>query len=104
MVLYLISEVYNSSSWPLINVCRPGVVKAVEEFKRSVYGDCYDEENNDTGDDKVTEASKKRKALAENAVKACANFNWDDLAENGKVKLMLLLIFHSLMQSCYQFE
>lgn len=62
-------------------VHRPGVVKAVEDFKLSVYGDNYDEES----DGKASEASKKRKAAAENASKESANYNWADLADNGQV-------------------
>ena len=67
--------------------CRPGVVNAIEEFKLSVYGDSYDEENAHAGNGKVREASKKRKAVAENAVKESANYDWADLADNGKVRL-----------------
>ncbi|KAJ0045030.1 hypothetical protein Pint_04798 [Pistacia integerrima] len=65
---------------------RPGVVKAIEEFKLSVYGEDYDEESECAGNGKVSEASKKRKAVAENAVKESANYDWADLADNGKVK------------------
>ncbi|XP_031257161.1 ATP-dependent DNA helicase 2 subunit KU70 [Pistacia vera] len=65
---------------------RPGVVKAIEEFKLSVYGEDYDEESECAGNGKVSEASKKRKAVAENAVKESANYDWADLADNGKLK------------------
>ncbi|KAF3457078.1 hypothetical protein FNV43_RR01735 [Rhamnella rubrinervis] len=62
---------------------RPGIVSALEEFKRSVYGDHYDED----GDGKKTsEMSKKRKAIAEDAVKESANYDWGDLADTGKLK------------------
>ncbi|KDO44368.1 hypothetical protein CISIN_1g0069752mg, partial [Citrus sinensis] len=79
-------------------MARPGVVKAVEEFKLSVYGDNYDEE----GDVKVSEASRKRKAATENAAKECANYDWADLADKGKLKemtvqeLKLYLMAHNL--------
>ncbi|KAL5538711.1 hypothetical protein UlMin_046194 [Ulmus minor] len=65
---------------------RPGVVKAVEEFKASVYGENYDEESDLAGNAKASDASKKRKAAAEVAVKECANYDWADLADNGKLK------------------
>lgn len=67
--------------------CRPGVVKALEEFKLAVYGENYEEENDSKANGKTSEASRKRKAIAENAVKESANYNWADLADNGKVKL-----------------
>lgn len=71
--------------------CRPGVVKAVEEFKLAVYGDNYEEEDV-VGNGKASEASKKRKAISENAVKESTNYNWPDLAENGRVKLNMVPI------------
>lgn len=64
---------------------RTGVVNALEEFKHSIYGENYDEEKEFETNGKVTEASKKRKAIAENAVQECANYDWADLADNGKV-------------------
>ncbi|XP_048130782.1 ATP-dependent DNA helicase 2 subunit KU70 isoform X1 [Rhodamnia argentea] len=66
-------------------LARPGVVKAIEEFKLSVYGDKYDESDN-AGHKKVSEASKKRKALADGAVQKSAQYNWDALADSGKLK------------------
>nr|XP_023881819.1 ATP-dependent DNA helicase 2 subunit KU70 [Quercus suber]POE73848.1 atp-dependent dna helicase 2 subunit ku70 [Quercus suber] len=66
-------------------MARPGVVSAVEEFKLSVYGDNYDEEEL-VGNGKASETSKKRKAIADNAVKESAKYDWDDLADNGKLK------------------
>lgn len=63
---------------------RPGVVKTLEEFKVDVYGENYEEENEGTA--KPSEASKKRKAIEEKAVKESANYNWADLADNGKLK------------------
>lgn len=69
--------------WPY----RPGVVKVIEEFKLSVYGDNYDEES---AVGNASETTKKRKAATENAVKENANYDWADLADNGKVKLKLL--------------
>ncbi|XP_042986605.1 ATP-dependent DNA helicase 2 subunit KU70 isoform X2 [Carya illinoinensis] len=65
---------------------RPAVVSALEEFKLSVYGDNDDVESELVDNGKASETSKKRKAVAENAVKECANFDWDDLADSGKLK------------------
>lgn len=62
------------------------MVRALEEFKTSVYGDNYDEEN-EPGTEKPTEASKKRKANAEFATKECENYDWCDLADTGKVNI-----------------
>ncbi|KAL7081471.1 hypothetical protein ACP275_14G041800 [Erythranthe tilingii] len=83
-------------------MARPGVVKAFEEFKLSVYGENYEQENElmDTG--KTSEASKKRKAVAEHATKEYANYDWSDLADNGKLKeltvaeLKIYLSVHNL--------
>lgn len=66
--------------------CRPGVGRALEEFKISVYGENYDEES-ERGDVKPTEASRKRKAIAEHAAKECENYDWGELADTGKVNL-----------------
>jgi hypothetical protein len=71
--------------------CRPGVVGALEEFKCSVYGDNYDEESELVGNGKASETSKKRKAIAENAVKESASYDWSELADNGKVMLKVYL-------------
>ncbi|XP_040942783.1 ATP-dependent DNA helicase 2 subunit KU70 [Gossypium hirsutum] len=58
---------------------RPAVVRAAEAFKHSVYGDSYDEES-DMGKEKMSEASRKRKAIAENAAK---DYDWGNLADKG---------------------
>ncbi|XP_040930758.1 ATP-dependent DNA helicase 2 subunit KU70 isoform X2 [Gossypium hirsutum] len=62
---------------------RPAVVKAAEAFKLSVYGDSYDEES-DMGKEKMSEASRKRKAIAENAAK---DYDWGNLADKGQVRV-----------------
>ncbi|KAL0432976.1 UNVERIFIED_CONTAM: ATP-dependent DNA helicase 2 subunit KU70 [Sesamum latifolium] len=67
-------------------LARPGIVKALEEFKLSVYGENFEEENDLMNNEKTSEASKKRKAIAENATKEYANYDWLDLADNGKLK------------------
>lgn len=68
-------------------------MKAIEEFKLCVFGQNYEE--NDVASEKTSEASKKRKAIADNATKEYANYDWTDLADNGKVGLTFpyLLIF-----------
>ncbi|PIA35887.1 hypothetical protein AQUCO_03400046v1 [Aquilegia coerulea] len=82
---------------------RQGVVNALEEFKISVYGENYDQEEADALSSKTSsEAAKKRKAIAECAVKECANYDWAELADNGKLKdltvveLKYYLAAHSL--------
>ncbi|KAK4421555.1 ATP-dependent DNA helicase 2 subunit KU70 [Sesamum alatum] len=67
-------------------LARPGIVKALEEFKLSVYGENFEQENDSMDNEKTSEASKKRKAIAENATKEYANYDWLDLADNGKLK------------------
>jgi hypothetical protein len=77
--------------------CRPGVVGALEEFKCFVYGDNYDEESELVRNGKASEASKKRKAIADNAVKESASYDWSELADTGQVKLKVyfVLLFQS---------
>ncbi|XP_031407259.1 ATP-dependent DNA helicase 2 subunit KU70 isoform X4 [Punica granatum] len=80
---------------------RPTVVNAIDQFKHSVYGDQY-EARSSAGDDNMSEASKKRKASAGNAVKECENYNWAEMAESGKlttltvVELKYYLTAHNL--------
>ncbi|PRQ38078.1 putative DNA helicase transcription regulator SAP family [Rosa chinensis] len=69
---------------------RPGVVRTIEEFKHSVYGENYDEES-EVGNAKVSETTKKRKAAAENAVQEIAKHDWADLADNGKLKNLTVM-------------
>ncbi|KAK8946268.1 ATP-dependent DNA helicase 2 subunit KU70 [Platanthera guangdongensis] len=66
-------------------MARPGVVRAIEEFKIAVYGENHDEEEA-AARGSTTDASKKRKAMYEVALKECAGYDWADLAENGKLK------------------
>lgn len=73
--------------WSYLHVtCRPGVVRVLEEFKTSIYGENYDEES-EQGTGKPTEASKKRKAHSEFAKKECESYDWGELADSGKVNL-----------------
>jgi ATP-dependent DNA helicase 2 subunit 1 len=64
---------------------RSGVVKAIEEFKASVYGENYDQEAEAAaakGSRGV--ASKKRKAITDAACQKCAAYDWAELADNGR--------------------
>ncbi|KAJ4837382.1 ATP-dependent DNA helicase II subunit 1 [Turnera subulata] len=67
-------------------MARPGIVKAIEEFKFSVYGDQYDGETDSLSSRKESETSKKRKAAAAEAAKEYANYDWTYLADNGQLK------------------
>ncbi|XP_061364164.1 ATP-dependent DNA helicase 2 subunit KU70 isoform X1 [Gastrolobium bilobum] len=80
-----IPEMKDETSPDEEGLSRPGVVKALEEFKTSVYGENYDEES-EHGIGKPTEASKKRKAHAEFAAKECETYDWGELADTGKLK------------------
>ncbi|XP_058093568.1 ATP-dependent DNA helicase 2 subunit KU70 [Magnolia sinica] len=66
-------------------LARPGIVNALEDFKVAVYGENHDQEEAESAE-KSSEASRKRKAIAETAVKESANYNWAELADNGKLK------------------
>ncbi|CAM8914904.1 unnamed protein product [Rhodiola kirilowii] len=63
-------------------MARPRVVQALEDFKLSVYGENYDEDDVPEKSD----ASKKRKELSDNAARAAANYDWIELADSGKLK------------------
>ncbi|XP_051149788.1 ATP-dependent DNA helicase 2 subunit KU70 [Andrographis paniculata] len=65
---------------------RPKIVTALEEFKLSVYGENYNEENDTMDTGKTSEASRKRKLIADHASKEYANYNWSDLADSGQLK------------------
>lgn len=78
------------------------MVRALEEFKTSVYGDNYEEENK-PGTGKPTEASKKQKAIAEFATKECENYDWCDLADTGKVNIESYFMQCFFMESLIKF-
>ncbi|EER95967.1 hypothetical protein BDA96_02G056700 [Sorghum bicolor] len=69
---------------------RPGVVKAIEEFKTSVYGENYDQEEAEAAAGKASrgDASKKRKEITDAAAQMSAVYDWAELADNGKLKEM----------------
>ncbi|EPS73529.1 hypothetical protein M569_01226 [Genlisea aurea] len=60
-------------------LARPGVVKAVEEFKASVYGSEFEEEEEEAADKTV----KKRKGHIDDRY---GEYDWPALAESGELK------------------
>ena len=64
------------------------MVKSLNELKIAVYGENHEGDRDESKAGK-SEASRKRKAIAENAAKECANFDWPELADNGKVSTFL---------------
>ncbi|MQL90654.1 hypothetical protein Taro_023246 [Colocasia esculenta] len=65
-------------------MARPGIVKAIGDFKLAVYGENHDQEEADSM--APSQASRKRKAVADAAVKESTNYNWADLADRGQLK------------------
>ncbi|CAM6092560.1 unnamed protein product [Calypogeia fissa] len=67
---------------------RPSAVAAVKEFKNCVYGENYDEEMRQEAEEKAkgSATAQKRKAAAEVASKEANEYNWNDLADTGKLK------------------
>ncbi|GJY45663.1 hypothetical protein Tco_0434726 [Tanacetum coccineum] len=60
-------------------------IKALEEFKPSVYGENYEEENENATHEKGYNASKKRKqAIEEFAFNKASYYDWDKLADDEK--------------------
>ncbi|KAJ9549708.1 hypothetical protein OSB04_022251 [Centaurea solstitialis] len=68
-------------------MARPGIAKALEEFKVSVYGENYDEESENAAQGKGNAAARKRKVASEDALNKCAYYDWPKLADDGKVNL-----------------
>ncbi|KAL6002592.1 ATP-dependent DNA helicase II subunit 1 [Asimina triloba] len=62
-----------------------GLSSALEDFKASVYGENHAQEEVQAAA-KSAEASRKRKATVGTAASECANYDWGDLADNGKLK------------------
>lgn len=75
---------------------RPGIARALEDFKLSVYGENHDQEEADKTSSKscAGEATKKRKANAEAAV---GSYSWAKLADEGKVRLCSNYYYFTLM-------
>ncbi|KAL4570302.1 hypothetical protein LXL04_025954 [Taraxacum kok-saghyz] len=71
---------------------RPGIAKAMEEFKVSVYGENYEEE--EEGDN--VKGGKKRKN-EEAAVSKAAYYDWSRLADDGKLKDLTVMELKSYL-------
>lgn len=69
----------------------------MEEFKISVYGENYDEEEEKATHSKASNASKKRKQVTEEAINKCEYYDWGKLADDGKV------IFAFCVQGCFNY-
>eukprot|EP01018_Ginkgo_biloba_P006362 Gb_35352 [translate_table: standard] len=67
---------------------RPRIAKVVQAFKDVVYGQNYDveEAEAEAAKAKGSEASQKRKASTEVAVREAETYNWSELADTGKLK------------------
>nr|CAD1841719.1 unnamed protein product [Ananas comosus var. bracteatus] len=85
-------------------MARPGIVNVIQEFKNAVYGENHDQEEDESaaGRGHASGASKKRKEKTEAAAKESSSRDWEELAENGKLKdltvaeLKNYLIMHKL--------
>ncbi|KAL8139740.1 hypothetical protein V2J09_005761 [Rumex salicifolius] len=75
---------------------RPAIVNALEEFKQAVYGDTHEIETN------AAPTGQKRKAIANNACIELEKYDWNKLADSGKlnnltvVQLKVYLTAHGL--------
>ncbi|KAG8100464.1 hypothetical protein GUJ93_ZPchr0013g35322 [Zizania palustris] len=77
-------------------VSGPGVVKAIDEFKASVYGENYDLDESEAAAAKAG-ASKKRKASTDAAAQKSAAYDWAELADTGKLKDMTVVELKSYL-------
>ncbi|RLN34745.1 ATP-dependent DNA helicase 2 subunit KU70 [Panicum miliaceum] len=80
-------------------LARPGVVKVIDEFKASVYGENYDQEEAEAAAAKGSrgDASNKRKAITDAALLKSAAYDWAELADNGKLKDMTVMELKSYL-------
>lgn len=64
---------------------------AVQAFKDAVYGPQHDQEEADAAAERAkgSIASQKRKAAAEVACKESQNYDWGELADTGKVDILM---------------
>jgi ATP-dependent DNA helicase 2 subunit 1 len=64
---------------------------AVQAFKDAVYGPQHDQEEADAAAERAkgSIASQKRKAAAEVACKEAQNYDWGELADTGKVDILM---------------
>lgn len=78
---------------------KPGVANAIEEFKTSVYGENYDQEEAEAAAGKASRgnASKKRKEVTDAAAQISAAYDWAELADNGKLKEMTTVELRSYL-------
>ncbi|XP_042387305.1 ATP-dependent DNA helicase 2 subunit KU70-like [Zingiber officinale] len=69
-------------------LARRTVFHALEDFKVAVYGQNHDQEETEHMAAKASgsEATRKRKMIANKATGESAKYDWEDLAENGKLK------------------
>ncbi|THU73084.1 hypothetical protein C4D60_Mb04t19080 [Musa balbisiana] len=76
-------------------LARPGVVRVLEEFKIAVYGENHDQEEADSMSMRGSrsEASQKRKEMAETAERESSRYNWADLAESGQI-IAKIVVYH----------
>jgi ATP-dependent DNA helicase 2 subunit 1 len=63
----------------------------VQAFKDAVYGPQHDQEEADAAAERAkgSIASQKRKAAAEVACKESQNYDWGELADTGKVDILM---------------
>jgi hypothetical protein len=63
----------------------------VQAFKDAVYGPQHDQEEADAAAERAkgSIASQKRKAAAEVACKEAQNYDWGELADTGKVDILM---------------
>ncbi|XP_042392695.1 ATP-dependent DNA helicase 2 subunit KU70-like [Zingiber officinale] len=71
-----------------LGLARRTVFRALEDFKVAVYGQNHDQEETEHMAAKASgsEATRKRKMIANKATGESAKYDWEDLAENGKLK------------------
>ncbi|CAL9756500.1 unnamed protein product [Musa acuminata subsp. burmannicoides] len=81
-------------------LARPGVVRVLEEFKIAVYGENHDQEEADSMSMRGSrsEASRKRKEMAETAERESSRYNWADLAESGQI-IAKIVVYHLKLRS-----
>lgn len=60
-----------------------------------MYGENFKQEDDTTGSQKTSATSNKRKAVADNATKEYANYDWPKLADNGQVYILVPKMLYS---------
>ena len=64
-----------------------------------MYGENYDEENENAAHGKGNAAARKRKVASEDALNKCAYYDWPKLADDGKVILELCCLLKRYLKS-----